>query len=238
MSPQMGDMLVNEVVPRLRAAASSVPAVGSDDNEELLADMTATAAAMIDSAEKAGKKFTAGNIAWFASRQARTGRRSTGGSRTDVHSPATQLDGRAQLDHLDGGPDSPAYCNELGDGPDGLHEIVWGGDTDDPAEEAARNLDWDQFIATHSERHRVAVLVLARGGTMREAGRICGISDSAACSLRKRVAADLLEFFGEGIVRRLLDGMRPGWSSDLQAGRERHLCHALRSRQCAAAVPA
>ena len=41
------------------------------------------------------------------------------------------------------------------------------------------------------------------------------------------------EFFGEGIVRRLLDGMRPGWNSDLQAGRERRSCHAQRSMwQC------
>jgi len=117
-------MLVNEVLPRLRAAASSVPAVGSDDNEELLADMTATAAAMMDSAERAGKKFTPGNIAWFASRQARTGRRSTGGSRTDVHSPATQLDGRAHHEHLDGGPDTPVHCSELGDSPDGLHGLT------------------------------------------------------------------------------------------------------------------
>jgi hypothetical protein len=100
----------------------------------------------------------------------------------------------------------------------------------DPAEEAARNLDWEQFLASHSPRHRIAVLVLARGGTMREAGRLCGISDSAACQLRKRIASDLLEFFGEAIVRRLLDGMRPGWDSDLQAGRERQSCHARRSR--------
>jgi hypothetical protein len=227
----MGTMLVNEVVPRLRAAASSVPAVGSDDKEEILADMTATAAVMMDSAERAGRKFSAGNIAWFASRQTRSGRRSTGSSRTDVHAPATQLEGRAHHDHLDGGPDIPSGCCECGDAPDGLYEIVWSGAADDPAEEAARNLDWEQFIASHPPRHRVAILVLAGGGTMREAGRLCGIGDSAAMELRKRIAADLLEFFGEGIVRRLLDGPRPGWSSDLRAGRERHLCHAARCRE-------
>jgi hypothetical protein len=68
---------------------------------------------------------------------------------------------------------------------------------------------------------------------------LCGISDSAACSLRKRIANDLLAFFGEKIIRRLLSGMRPGWSSDLRAGRERHLCHAQRSmRQYPDPVPA
>jgi len=201
----MGELLVNEVVPRLRAAATSVPAVGSEDNEELLADMTATAAAMMDSAERAGKTFTAGNIAYFASRQARTGRRSTGSSRTDVHSPGIQINGRAHLDHLDGGPDTGVQYTECGDAPDGLHEIVWNGPIDDPAEEAARNLDWDQFIASHPPRHRVAILVLASGGTMREAGRRCGIRDSAALLLRKRIAADLLEFFGEDTIRRLFE---------------------------------
>jgi len=228
MTPKMGTLLVDEVVPRLRAATSSVPAVGSDDHEELLADMTATAAAMIHSAEKAGKKFTPGNIAYFASRAARSGRRSTGSSRTDVHAPGTQLDGRAHHEHLDGAQDIPAGCNEFGEAPDGLHEILWSGPATDPAEEAARNLDWEQFLADHPPRHRIAIMVLAGGGTMREAGRLCGIGDSAALQLRRRIAADLLAYFGEKIVRRLMGGLRPNWSSDLRAGRERHLCHALR----------
>lgn len=229
MTPEMGTMLVNEVIPRLRAAASSVPAVGSDDNEELLADMTATAAAMIDSAEKAGKKFSPGNIAYFASRQARVERRSTGSSRTDVLAEGTQLDGLVHYEHLDGGPEEPCHATEAGDAPDGLHEIVWGGSPDDPAEDAARNLDWEAFLARHSDRHRIAVLVLAQGGTMREASRLIGISDSAACTLRKQVAADLVAFFGEEILRRLLGGVSPGWSCNVRAGRERHLCHARRN---------
>jgi hypothetical protein len=37
--------------------------------------------------------------------------------------------------------------------------------------------------------------------------------------------ADLIEFFGEDAIRRLLDGTRPGWESDLRMSRERHLCH-------------
>ena len=46
---------------------------------------------------------------------------------------------------------------------------------------------------------------------MREAGKRCGLRDSAAMSLKRRIAADLLEFFGEDVIRRLLDGTRPGW---------------------------
>jgi len=41
--------------------------------------------------------------------------------------------------------------------------------------------------------------------------------------LKRRIAADLIGFFGEDVIRRLLDGVRPGWESDLRTARERHL---------------
>lgn len=230
MSPQMGELLVNDVVPRLRASASGVPAIGHEDREELLADMTANAAKMMDSAEKAGKRFSAGNIAYFASKAARSGRRSTRSGRTDVMSPAAALDRSVRFEHLDGPPDGgrssaqsrPDFC----DGPEGLQEIVWTGDagSSDPADEAARNIDWEEFLALHPPRYRIAVLVLAGGGTMREAGRSCGIGDSAACQLRKSLRAALQEHFGAEMIAHLLSGgIRSSWESELRASRERHL---------------
>ena len=62
---------------------------------------------------------------------------------------------------------------------------------------------------------------------MREAGKRCGLKDSAALNLKRRIAADLIAFFGEDIIRRLLDGVRPGWESDLRTVRERHGCHVM-----------
>jgi hypothetical protein len=103
--------------------------------------------------------------------------------------------------------------------------LEFSGQESDPAEEAARNLDWEGFLASHPPRHRIAILVLVGGGTMREAGRRCGIRDSAALNLKRRIAADLIEFFGSDVIRRLLDGIRPGWESDLRMVRQRHLCH-------------
>ena len=231
MSPQMGDMLVNDVVPRLRATASTVSAIGHEDREELLADMTANAAKMMDSAEKAGKRFSAGNIAYFVSKAARSGRRSTWSGRTDVMSPAAALDRAVRFEHLDGGPDggrSPRQPHpDLCDSPEGLHEITWTGNgpgSSDPAEEAARNIDWEEFLAAHPPRYRIAVLVLAGGGTMREAGQSCGIGDSAACLLRKSLGAALQEHFGAEMIADLMGGgIRPSWESDLRASRERHV---------------
>jgi hypothetical protein len=60
---------------------------------------------------------------------------------------------------------------------------------------------------------------------MREAGKRCGLKDSAALKLKRRIAADLVEFFGDDVIRRLLDGRRPAWDAGLQASRHRHLCH-------------
>ena len=228
MSPEAGSMLVNDVVPRLRAAASYVPATGHEDAGEILADMTATAAKMMDSAERAGKKFTPGNISYFASRAARSGRRSTGSSRTDVMSPGAQLDGLVRHEHLDA---EFTLGDETFDGPDTPHEIVWADGSDgctDPSEEAGRNLDWLAFIAGRPRSQRVAILVLAQGGTMREAGRKCGIGDSAASLLKKRLALEIIAFFGEEVIAHLLRGSRPAWEPDLRASREKHLCGSVR----------
>ena len=223
MSPEMGSMLVNDVVPRLRAAAPFVPATGHEDTEEILADMTANAARMMDSAERAGKKFSPGNVAYYASRAARGGRRSTGSNRTDVMSPGAQLDGLVHHEHLDA---EFALGDESFDGPDTPHDVVWAGGCADPSEEAGRNLDWLAFIAGRPRSQRVAILVLAKGGTMREAGKQCGIGDSAASLLKKRLAEAIVEFFGDEVIAHLLRGARPAWEPDLRASREKHLCGA------------
>jgi hypothetical protein len=180
------------------------------------------AARMMDSAEKAGHPVTAGNASYYAAKAARSGRRSHYTGRSDVLSAGCQIDGKARHEWLDDEV-------ELESGESGtLHDVVatygYRGPEPDPAEEAARNLDWASFLAAHPPRHRTAILVLAEGGTMREAGLRCGLRDSAALCLKRRIAADLIGFFGEDVIRRLLDGVRPGWESDLRTTRGRHLC--------------
>ena len=223
MSPMLNDMLVNEVVPRLRKSIHTVPKVGHEDDEEIIQDCTLQAARMMDSAEKAGQRFTAGNVAYFAAKAARSGRRSYYTGRSDAMSPGCQIDGMARHEWLDDEIDL-----EFGD-VGTLHDVIaspgYQGQEPDPAEEAARNLDWAAFLASHPPRHRTAISVLVEGGTMREAGKRCGLKDSAALVLKRRIAADLVAFFGEDVIRRLLDGVRPGWESDLRTVRERHACH-------------
>jgi hypothetical protein len=60
----MDEMLVHEVVPRLRNVARTIPKVGHEDDEEIIQDTTLMAARMMDSAEKAGHPITAGNASY------------------------------------------------------------------------------------------------------------------------------------------------------------------------------
>lgn len=236
MSPMLDEMLVHEVVPRLRGTVRTIPKIGCEDDEEIIQDATLMAARMMDSAEKAGKTFTAGNMAWFTTKAARSGRRSYYTGRSDVMSPGCQIAGHASHECLD--REIEFESGETG----ALHEAVapFGANAHeaDPAEEAARNLDWDAFLASHSKRHRIAIGVLVEGGTMREAGRLCGLKDSAAHNLKHRIAADLVAFFGEDVIARLLQGIKPGWESDLRMSRERHLGHVeMASRNAVLPVP-
>jgi hypothetical protein len=222
MSPMLDEMLVKEVVPRLRAAARTIPKIGSEDDDEIVQDTTLMAARMMESAEKSGHEFTAGNISYYTLRAARSGRRSGYSGRSDVYSPGCQIDGNSRFEALD-------HEVAVDDEPCGtLHDVIHPFRPEDrevdPAVEAARNLDWQAFLASQPPRHRLAILTLAEGGTMREAGKRCGIKDSAALNLKRRIAADLLAFFGEPLIRLLLGGMRPDWEAGLRCYRERHTC--------------
>ena len=222
MSPLLEEMLVKEVVPRLRSAARSIQKIGCEDDDEIIQDATLMAAKMMDSAERAGHKFTAGNMAYYAAKAARSGRRSYYSGRSDVYSPGCQIDGHAIHEHLD--DEIEFDSGDFGT----LHDIIspFGPNSHevDPADTAGREIDWQSFLESHPPRYRTALCALVAGETMREAGKRCGLKDSAALVLKRRIAADLVEFFGEDVIMRLLDGMRPGWESDLRMTRERHLC--------------
>jgi hypothetical protein len=217
-------MLVEQLMPRIRAAARTIPKIGSEDDEEVAQDTTVMALRMMIAAQNAGHPITAGNASYYAVKAARSGRRSYHSGRTDVFSPGCQIDGNARHEPMDA--EIEFETGDIGS----LHDVIapFGGDDHefDPSELAARNIDWRAFIAAHPHRHRTAIQVLVAGGTMREAGKRCGLKDSAALNLRRKIAEDLIEFFGEEVIRRLLDGIRPGWDASLQASRQRHLCHA------------
>lgn len=79
MSPEAGNLLLNEVAPRLRSAIpNNVHFVDAEDAHEVIQDSIAMAAKMLHNAERNRKKVTPGNIAYYTILHQKAARRSVG----------------------------------------------------------------------------------------------------------------------------------------------------------------
>ena len=217
MSPKAGEMLVHDIVPRIRYSVSnSVPQVGADDVGELVADGIAIAAALLASAERRGKKVSAGNVNYYAMRLLRQGRRSTGQSTTDVMSPGTQITGRSRLTSME----EPVAGEAEGDDMC-LHDVL-AAKTEDPATAATRRLDWAPLVASLDGAVREVLLCLVDAGELTTLVRKLRRSRSSLQTDKKRLAGLVREHLGNDILRQVQE--QPRWRDDVQAGRERSAC--------------
>jgi hypothetical protein len=181
MTPHAGWMLLEEIAPRLKVAIY-LPKVGADDAEELYQDGLAIAAKMLDAAERQGKEVAASSVAYYATRQLLSGRRSTYGGRADVLSPAAQLDGRSRLTSVDLEMNDPETGEAISIG-----EALACND-EDPSHAAARNLDWEAFLLTGDAMTGLMVGAFARGDTMRDLKGVTGLSDSGISARKRQMA--------------------------------------------------
>ena len=217
MSPDAGCMLTEHIAPRIRATSRCLPQIGADDAEEMYQDGLAIAAKMLDAAEKNGKQVTAGNIAWYASKQLATGRRSTYGGRADVLSPAARLDGKSRLTHMQ---QEVAHDPVTGEGI-ALGDLL--ADTaEDPADAAARNLDWTEMLSRLDDLSRHMIVAFARGDTMRGLKSEAGLSDSGMSSRKRKLVAAIDEHLGDGCLADA--GRAPSWLPDIAVQREKEAC--------------
>jgi DNA-binding NarL/FixJ family response regulator len=217
MSPQAGWILQAEVVPRLRASIPrNVHCVGSEDAEELIQDSIAIAAKMLHSAEAAGKQLTPGNLAHYALKHVKSGRRSTGSSVVDVMAPGTQLNGHARLNSLD----EPVADQTSGEG--FTFNDVLASDQEDPATIAGRNLDWQSLLTRLSAREKAVVTYLLEGKTVSDVAWALRVSRSAMQQCKERLVHLIREFMGRDILVEVL--RLPGWKDDLNASRQRLAC--------------
>jgi DNA-binding NarL/FixJ family response regulator len=217
MSPQAGWILQAEVVPRLRASIPrNVHCVGSEDAEELVQDATAIAAKMLHSAEAAGKQLTPGNLAHYALKHVKSGRRSTGSSVVDVMAPGTQLNGHAWLNSLD----EPVADQTSGEG--FTFNDVLASDQEDPATIAGRNLDWQSLLTRLSAREKAVVTYLLEGKTVSDVAWALRVSRSAMQQCKERLVQLIQEFMGVDILVEVL--RLPGWKDNLNTTRERLAC--------------
>lgn len=218
-------MLLEEIAPRLRSAIPRVVMpVGAEDSEELVQDAIATAARMLHNVENAGKTVTAGNIAYYTILHQKSGRRSRGCGRTDALDASTQLDHKSSVLSLE---------EEVGYDPETDEAIVLGdllaSEREDPAQAAARDIDWDVFLATHDYRYGVIVLGLLEGKNFGETATGGGAGFTKIYQLKAKLAEDLLAFMGAQVIA---DSVKaPSWRASIMTDREHVACRADRRRQ-------
>jgi DNA-directed RNA polymerase specialized sigma24 family protein len=223
MSPAAGDLLVEQIAPRLRSAIPKcVSMVGAEDAEELVQDAIAIAARMLHNVEKAGKTVTAGNIAFYTILHMKSGRRSQSGSRMDVMAPGTQLDHNSSVLSI-----HEEVGNDSDDEPVTLGELL-ATEREDPSAAGARNVDWDEFLALYDHRYTVVVAGMIEDQKLGEIARGCGGGYPQLVLLKEKLVDDLREFMGDQAIE---DSARiPSWRGNLIVDRERAACQADRRR--------
>ncbi len=223
MSPQAGELLVQEIAPRIRSSLShSISQVGSDDIGELVQDAIATAAKLLHSVETRAKKVTAGNISYYAVRLTREGRRSTGFKKNDALHPATQIAGRCRVVSLEeplGGEieDQETLC---------LHDVLAAGD-EDPSMAATRRLDWAGLIELLDPASQEVLCCLVQGAALTTLVPKLKRSHSALREHKERLAVTIRERLGEDILKEVQ--ALPRWRNNLRARQEKLVCRFERS---------
>ena len=225
MSQQAGMLLVHKIQPLIQAAIAkgAVRKVGSEDNEELVQDTTAYAAAMLERAEEAGRPYTPSSIAFYAVQAAKSGRRSNYKGRRDALCPAAALDGNVQTVSMD----DPVHgagtedCSEFT-----LHDCL-AADREGPAEKAGRRLDWEAVGADLNDRQAALLEDVVSGIPPSETAKTLGVSRPRVTQLRRQTAGRIADSWHTGDAIGLAMGV-PGWVWNLNAARERLACREAR----------
>ena len=219
MSPQAGFILQDQVLPRLHSAIPNVVhCVGAEDAQELIQDSIAMAAKLMHNVERAHKKVTPGNIAYYTIQHIKSGRRSTGSSTVDVYGSGTQLNGKTRLNSLE---EVVASNEENGGEIFELHDVL-SRDEEDPGTKAARKMDWQSFMASCSARDQAIIQFLIEGKTGSAMARKLGVCTSTINHSKKNLAVKILEFMGWDILVQVQ--RTPRWKQDLQSIREKMAC--------------
>lgn len=225
MSPSARYLLVEQITPRLRTLVpKSVKPVGAEDPEELLQDAITIAAQMLHRVEEQGKSVTPGNIAYYVILHMRSGRRSQGSSRVDTMGIGTQLDGSSSVLSFE---EEVGYDPEL-DEPITLGQLL-ASEHEDPSMEAARNLDWELFLATHDYRYGVIIKGMAEGRTLKDTAAAQKEWYPGMWALKNQMANDVREYLGDEAIAESV--RTPRWKASISVDREKASCRADRRRR-------
>ena len=195
MSPAMQRFFMSQIAPILMATVPRVVVpVGAEDADELVQDALVAAGEAVHRLEKRGQQIVPRSVAYYTIQRLKTGRRSTGGGRTDVMSTGCQLDGNAcvaSLDepvHVSGGEDDFT----LGD--------VLASRRDDPSQAAVRNTDWAEFMTMLDGPQQYIVRATAEGESYMGQAAQLKVTPSAITQRRQTIAKRARAFWGDQVL--------------------------------------
>ena len=213
MSPKAALILEKEIYPIIRnTIPRTARPIGSEDPEELVQDATASAAEMLDAAERSGKLPSPNSVAYYSIQRTKSGRRSYGDIRSDVMSPGFLMDNEGALSSLEeplGGDDDGALT--LGD--------MIAERREDPSVEVTRKLDWEEFRSRQDKRKQRIIAEISAGLGTGEIARLFSVSPARVVQLKREIAKDIKSFMGDNILSDA--GQESVWERDIRCLREK-----------------
>ena len=224
MCPATAKLLIDQVLPRIRSAVPRcVKTVGCEDVDELIQDTVTSAAQMLEACEVNGKPIYPASVAFYAIQRGKSGRRSYGATRTDVLCASAQLDGNVACESMDEG-----IRNDDGDGGMlSLHDLL-ASNTEDPAQQAVRQLDWAEVLSDLDCRKLEILRAVAEGGTLNKLARKFGVSNPRITQLKCELARQIKQRLGDDVLADV--ARRPRWASSVYAQQEADACRHARAK--------
>ena len=188
------------------------------------------AARLLHNCEANGKSVTPGNIVFYTMLHTRSGRRFGYSGRSDVLGSRTQLTGNSRVS----GMDDPIGANdETTDEPLTLGDVL-ASDAEDLAQTAARNLDWQAFVATLDEQALAVLHCMAGEVRLQDLATRYGLSRSTVQTWRNKLTELVIASWaqtsswicsacpaGRRTCVRAGNNWRAGWSDGLRRTKEK-----------------
>ena len=200
-------MLINDIYPIVRAVIpKSAKPIGAEDYQELVQDTMASAAKMIESVERRGKKLMPNSIAYYAIQQTKSGRRSYSATVTDVMAPGFLISHPDALCSMENLVDSEGELQTVGEMLAARHG--------DPSTNAVRRIDWEAFLEQQDRRVINIVRDLLAGYCTSELALKYGVTPPRIVQIKREIAEAVSAYMGSDILA--VAGEEPTWKRDLE----------------------
>ena len=221
MSPYAGQLLVETVMPMIRAAVPRCvkPAAG-EDVAELIQDGLAIAARLLDAAEAGGQALRPRSVVHYTIQRLKSGRRSGYAGDADALSAAAEVRGKVRRSSFE----EPVTSE--GDEAFTLHDLLADAG-EDPGRAAGRNVDWDALDGTLGDRERDLVMAASTGLSRKAVAHKHRVSGARITQISRDLAKRIRHDWGTDILATIT--AEPGFMAGIHAARERSECRAMRA---------